>query len=184
MEWTPASVLGWLFGSEHGASGRLLPRWIFLRALGLIYYSVFFLAGVSNSRIDWAAGNSSGRRIPAGAGRAVRARQLLVCADAAVAIQRLPHGHGDLLGRHDCFGAAGLEYLAARYVNDMFRVFPFVRERGAGFFRLSVRWNVAGGGVYCAFFRASGIPAWMGRGKQAIARELVLAGVGRLPDLF
>src|SRR5712691_1759905 len=42
MEWTPASVLGWLFGSEHGASGHLLPRWIFLRALGLIYYSVFF----------------------------------------------------------------------------------------------------------------------------------------------
>jgi hypothetical protein len=42
MEWTPASVLGWLFGSEHGASGRLHPRWIFLRALGLIYYSAFF----------------------------------------------------------------------------------------------------------------------------------------------
>ncbi len=42
MEWTPASVLRWLFGSERGASGRLLPRWIFLRALGLIYYSAFF----------------------------------------------------------------------------------------------------------------------------------------------
>src|SRR6266851_5417150 len=39
---SPASVLRWLFDSEHGASGRLLPRWIFLRALGLIYYSVFF----------------------------------------------------------------------------------------------------------------------------------------------
>jgi hypothetical protein len=42
MEWTPASVLRWLFDSERGASGRLLPRWIFLRALGLIYYSAFF----------------------------------------------------------------------------------------------------------------------------------------------
>src|SRR5229473_3287527 len=40
--WTPASVLRWLFDPEHGASGRLLPRWIFLRALGLIYYSAFF----------------------------------------------------------------------------------------------------------------------------------------------
>src|SRR5260370_4971646 len=38
----PASVLRWLFDSEHGAAGRLLPRWIFLRALGLIYYSAFF----------------------------------------------------------------------------------------------------------------------------------------------
>jgi len=42
MEWSPASVLSWLFDSERGASGRLLPRWIFLRALGLIYYSAFF----------------------------------------------------------------------------------------------------------------------------------------------
>jgi hypothetical protein len=42
MGWTPASVLRWLFGSERGASGRLLPRWLFLRALGLIYYSAFF----------------------------------------------------------------------------------------------------------------------------------------------
>jgi hypothetical protein len=42
MEWTPASVLCWLFDPERGASGRLLPRWLFLRALGLIYYSAFF----------------------------------------------------------------------------------------------------------------------------------------------
>ncbi|HYT19956.1 MAG TPA: lipase maturation factor family protein [Candidatus Polarisedimenticolia bacterium] len=40
--WSPASVLRWLFDPEHGASGRLLPRWIFLRALGLIFYSAFF----------------------------------------------------------------------------------------------------------------------------------------------
>ena len=32
----------WLFDSEHGASNRLLPRWLFLRALGLIYFSAFF----------------------------------------------------------------------------------------------------------------------------------------------
>src|SRR6266849_599452 len=42
MEWVPASVVRWLFDPDHGASGRLLPRWIFLRALGLIYYSAFF----------------------------------------------------------------------------------------------------------------------------------------------
>jgi hypothetical protein len=42
MDWTPPSGIGWLFDSERGASSRLLPRWIFLRALGLIYYSAFF----------------------------------------------------------------------------------------------------------------------------------------------
>src|SRR5260370_12019620 len=40
--WSPASVLRWLYDSEHGASNRILRRWIFLRILGFIYYSAFF----------------------------------------------------------------------------------------------------------------------------------------------
>ncbi len=31
-----------LFSSAYGAADRLLPRWIFLRALGLIYFSAFY----------------------------------------------------------------------------------------------------------------------------------------------
>ncbi len=42
MDLRPASVLRWLFDSQHGASDCLLPRWLFLRALGLIYFSAFF----------------------------------------------------------------------------------------------------------------------------------------------
>ncbi len=42
MSWAPASVIRWLFDSEGGASDRLIPRWIFLRALGLIYFSAFY----------------------------------------------------------------------------------------------------------------------------------------------
>src|SRR5215470_3207005 len=54
-DWSPASALRWMFASEehkHGSkdpplqgqrkADKLLPRWIFLRALGLIYYSAFF----------------------------------------------------------------------------------------------------------------------------------------------
>jgi len=54
-DWSPAWAVRWLFASEPGAYGSkdpplggqskadgLLPRWIFLRALGLIYYSAFF----------------------------------------------------------------------------------------------------------------------------------------------
>src|SRR6266704_1753687 len=41
-DWSPASWLRRLFDSERGAPDRLLPRWIFLRAIGLIYYSAFF----------------------------------------------------------------------------------------------------------------------------------------------
>jgi hypothetical protein len=36
------STIRWLFDSKHGASDRLIPRWIFLRALGCIYFSAFF----------------------------------------------------------------------------------------------------------------------------------------------
>jgi hypothetical protein len=42
MNRTPASVLRWLFDSAAGASDRVIPRWIFLRALGLIYFSAFY----------------------------------------------------------------------------------------------------------------------------------------------
>jgi hypothetical protein len=42
MDWAPASIAHWLFDPQRGPSGRLLPRWLFLRALGLIYFSAFF----------------------------------------------------------------------------------------------------------------------------------------------
>jgi lipase maturation factor 1 len=42
MDWTPGSIIRWLFDSEYGLRERLIPRWIFLRALGLIYFSAFY----------------------------------------------------------------------------------------------------------------------------------------------
>src|SRR5262249_11069024 len=32
----------WLFDSRYGAADRLIPRWIFLRALALWYFSAFY----------------------------------------------------------------------------------------------------------------------------------------------
>jgi lipase maturation factor len=40
MAWSRA--FRWVFDSEHGAADRLVPRWLFLRALGLIYFSAFY----------------------------------------------------------------------------------------------------------------------------------------------
>lgn len=42
MDWTPSSVIRWLFDSRSGPADRFLSRWIFLRGLGLIYFSAFF----------------------------------------------------------------------------------------------------------------------------------------------
>ena len=35
------SAVRWLFDSDRGPRDRFVPRWIFLRALGLIYFSAF-----------------------------------------------------------------------------------------------------------------------------------------------
>src|ERR1700693_2227813 len=45
MEKPLAAVINWLFGPEPirgDRPGHLWPRWIFLRALGLIYFSAFY----------------------------------------------------------------------------------------------------------------------------------------------
>jgi lipase maturation factor 1 len=42
MRASPASVIKWIFGSPSGGRSRLIPRWLFLRALGAIYFSAFF----------------------------------------------------------------------------------------------------------------------------------------------
>jgi hypothetical protein len=42
MERFPASVIAWLFDEQHGSLQHFIPRWLFLRALGLIYFSAFF----------------------------------------------------------------------------------------------------------------------------------------------
>jgi hypothetical protein len=41
MDRGPASAIGWLFDRQQGASDRLIPRWLFLRALSAIYFSAF-----------------------------------------------------------------------------------------------------------------------------------------------
>jgi lipase maturation factor 1 len=38
----PARVIRWLFDPRQGATNQFLPRWLFLRAMGLIYFSAFF----------------------------------------------------------------------------------------------------------------------------------------------
>jgi len=42
MSRTPAEIIRHWFGSQDRLSDRLIPRWLFLRALGLIYFSAFY----------------------------------------------------------------------------------------------------------------------------------------------
>jgi lipase maturation factor 1 len=42
MSRSPASAIRWLFDAPTGGTNRLASRWLFLRALGAIYFSAFF----------------------------------------------------------------------------------------------------------------------------------------------
>jgi hypothetical protein len=42
MERARGNVVRWLFDSRYGAVDRLIPRWIFLRALAAWYFSAFY----------------------------------------------------------------------------------------------------------------------------------------------
>ena len=42
MGWPSPSSIGWLFEAQQSGPRRLIPRWLFLRALGGIYFSAFF----------------------------------------------------------------------------------------------------------------------------------------------
>ena len=42
MQRTSVAVVRWLFDPQSGLRNRLLPRWLFLRALALIYFSAFY----------------------------------------------------------------------------------------------------------------------------------------------
>jgi lipase maturation factor 1 len=42
MPRSPGNILRWLFDGRDGPASRLIPRWIFLRALAAIYFSAFY----------------------------------------------------------------------------------------------------------------------------------------------
>jgi hypothetical protein len=42
MQRTSVGIVRWLFDPQTGLRNRLLPRWLFLRALALIYFSAFY----------------------------------------------------------------------------------------------------------------------------------------------
>ena len=42
MQRTPAGIVRWLFDPRFGPEDRLISRWLFLRALGAIYFSAFY----------------------------------------------------------------------------------------------------------------------------------------------
>ena len=162
MERSPGAIIRWLFDSEHGPRNRLLPRWIFLRALGLIYFSAFYsLLFQIRGLIGPDGILPAGDYLEAVARSSAQARFWF--APSLLWISSSDHMLMAVcwIG-HDRVAAAGGQRLAARHAGGLLRVLSFVRRGGAGFLRLPVRRHAAGGGIHlaCSSRRRDSGRAW------------------------
>ena len=180
----PINVVRWLFDGRRSPHGRLIPRWIFLRALALIYFSAFYSLLFQIKGLIGPEGILPARRFPAGCGRTDGPDPLLVRADALLVFQQLCGADDDYVGRACGVGDRVSESLAAALFFRVFPLLPFVHRRVECVLELSIGWHVARGGIHRAVFCSARIDAGMGRARSAIAREPVPAAMGVVPDLL
>ena len=83
----------------------------------------------------------------------------LVCPDAALVVCGNRNAEFALLGRHDRIAAPGAESLESSAACNLFRAFSVIRQRGAGFLRVSIGRHAAGGRVPVAVLCAQGAVA-------------------------
>src|SRR5580700_8549397 len=145
----------------------------------------FLLARLSNSWAHRTPRNSSRGRISSRRGRIAGPRPRLVVRTYIVVDGQWPsHAHCLVLGGYGRVTAAGFKPVAAGNAADLLCVLSFVRERGAGFFRLPVGRDVARGGIHCTLLCSGGISPRFGERVAAIARESVSAAVGMVSHLL
>src|SRR6266568_7032909 len=123
MDWNAASAIGWLFHGRRGASDRLIPRWLFLRGLGSIYFSAFFFSHLSDPRAHRSSRDSAcGKPFASSCPIAWALAAIVVRADFALVLERCGHAACCVLGGNDRLAATGVESVAARHACCLFRL--------------------------------------------------------------
>ena len=89
------------FDPHHGARNSILARWIFLRALALIYFSAFYSLLFQIKGLIGPQGILAGGALSARGGAVFRRNALLACAHAVLVLVEL-HGHDDGDLDRDC----------------------------------------------------------------------------------
>src|SRR5262249_4232549 len=164
---------------------RLPNRALVIRASarGYLFFG-FLFAGFSNPGADRARGNSASGPVSSSCRSHSRSlATILVCANAALAREHIRSADRTLLDWHYCVAAPRLESVAARHARDLFRVFSLIHCCGTGFFELSIRWHVAGGGIYQPVFRSARLSS-RPRCNSSASRQPVPPAVGVVPHLF
>lgn len=98
----------------------------------------------------------------------------MVCADRLLAVQQFARADGGVLDRNCRIASGGVQCVAAGRVVCLLSVFSFVYRCGRRVFGLSVRRNVAGGGIHCAVLCAARVPAGLGGGAPPIRAGIFL----------
>ena len=180
-----ASATRWLFDAEQGPRDRMAPRWLFLRALGGIYFSAFFSLVFQIRGLIGPDGilpaNEYLRAVVHSLGYG---RGLWFAPTLSLAFERPAYAHRLVLGRHDCVVTAGRECMAARNAGDLFRLLPFFCEHRAGFLQLPVGRDAARSGIHRPLLCSARIPPWLGSDVTAIARQSISAAMGMVPHLL
>ena len=88
---SPGSIIQRLFDYRYGASDRLIARWLFLRALGLIYFSAFYSLLFQIRGLIGPEGILPASEYLAAIAQHYGHGALLVCADAAAGFRRSNH---------------------------------------------------------------------------------------------
>src|SRR5712691_4288123 len=184
MDRGPASAIVWLFDRQRGAPDRLIPRWLFLRALGAIYFSAFFslvfqirgLIGPEGilpaSRYLHAVEQSLGHWQ-----RVWYAPTLLWFSGGPVMLSAL-YWAGMLASPVAC-----PEFVAARHAGHVLRMLSLVRQRRAGLLRLPIRRHAAGGWFHQLLFCPARISSRTMPPTPRLARQPVHAAVGVVSHL-
>ncbi len=180
----PVNPIRWLFDSRHGPQGRLVPRWLFLRALAAIYFSAFYSLLVQIKGLIGPHGILPAQRLSHGCCAAARLVALLVCALPLLDLVERRGADDRHLDRPHCFGRRLLQSLAAPQLLSLLDLLPLVCRRIQHLLQLSIRRHVARSRNYRVVLCAARLAARLGRGTSTLAREPVAAAVGVVSHLL
>ena len=161
----PARAIRWLFDPRHGATNQFLPRWLFLRAIGLIYFSAFFSLLFQIRGLIGPDGILPASEYLEAVAKSAAAGRFWYAPTVFWFSTQLAHADGGLLDRARGVGAGGFQYFSARVVVCLLRRLSFVCRGGGRIFGLPVGWHAARSRIHRAVSCADGISA------RALARR-------------
>src|ERR1700683_5554468 len=154
MELDFGSASQWLLGPEpidQKHPGHLWPRWIFLRCLGLIYFSAFYSLLFQIRGLIGPDG-------------------ILPAADYFLVRRTRPRDNDRLLAGSSRLAPGHPEYMAASLAVSLLHMFSLFRLRRPGFLQLSIRRHAPGSRLHRTLLRASRISSRPRTCQSALSR--------------